>query len=79
MKLHKTMKPIALAEIGMGIATSAFAGEPIRFDNGGVLQWRVNSTYTLSTRIESRDALLSSQARNANGNDGNNFFVDLSL
>lgn len=74
MKLHKKMKPIALAVIGMGIATSAFAGEPIRFDNGGVLQWRVNSTYTLSTRIESRDALLSSQATNANGNDGNNNF-----
>ena len=51
MKLHKKMKPIALAVIGMGIASSAFAGEPIQFDNGGVLQWRVNSTYTLSTRI----------------------------
>lgn len=74
MKLHKKMKPIALAVIGMGVASSAFAGEPIQFDNGGVLQWRVNSTYTLSTRIESRDALLSSQTANANGNDGNNNF-----
>ncbi|HQZ01936.1 MAG TPA: DUF1302 family protein [Thauera sp.] len=74
MRLHKKMKPIALALIGMGIASSAFAGEPIQFDNGGVLQWRVNSTYTLSTRIESRDSLLSSQATNANGNDGNNNF-----
>ena len=80
MKLHKKIKPIALAVIGMGIASSAFAGEPIQFDNGGVLQWRVNSTYTLSTRIESRDALLGGDFRangipiNANGNDGNNNF-----
>ena len=74
MKLHKKMKPIALAVIGMGIASSAFAGEQIEFDNGGVLQWRVNSTYTLSTRIESRDSLLASDKTNANGNDGNNNF-----
>ena len=74
MKLHKKMKPIALAVIGMGIASSAFAGEQIEFDNGGVMQWRVNSTYTLSTRIESRDSLLASDKTNANGNDGNNNF-----
>ncbi|WP_345791843.1 DUF1302 family protein [Thauera sp. JM12B12] len=74
MKLHKKMKPVALAVIGMGVMSPAFAGKAIEFDNGMVLDWRVNSTYTMSTRLESRDALLSSEATNANGNDGNNNF-----
>lgn len=74
MKLHKKMKPIALAVVGMGVIAPAFAGQPIQFDNGMVLDWRVNSTYTMSSRLESRDALLASEATNAGGNDGNNNF-----
>jgi hypothetical protein len=74
MKLHKTMKPIALAVIGMGVVAPAFAGKAIEFDNGMVLDWRVNTTYTMSTRLESRDSYLASDAINANGNDGNNNF-----
>ena len=74
MKLHKKMKPVALAVIGMGVMAPAFAGKAIEFDNGMVLDWRVNTTYTMSTRLESRDPLLASEATNANGNDGNNNF-----
>jgi hypothetical protein len=74
MKLHKKMKPVALAVIGMGVMAPAFAGKAIEFDNGMVLDWRVNSTYTMSTRLESRDSLLASEASNRNGNDGNNNF-----
>ncbi|CAM5396203.1 DUF1302 family protein [Thauera mechernichensis] len=74
MKLHKKMKPVALAVIGMGVMAPAFAGKAIEFDNGMVLDWRVNTTYTMSTRLESRDPLLASEASNRNGNDGNNNF-----
>ena len=74
MKLHKKMKPVALAVIGMGVMSPAMAFKAIEFDNGAVLESRLTSTYTLSTRLESRDPLLSSQELNANGNDGNNNF-----
>lgn len=78
MKLLGKMKPVAIAVMGMGMGlgavSSASAGEPVEFDNGMVLDWRVNATYTLSTRLESRDPLLASEATNANGNDGNNNF-----
>lgn len=74
MKLHEKMKPIALALIGMGMAAPALAFEDIEFDNGMVLESRVTATYTLSTRLSSPDRLLSSNATNANGNDGNNNF-----
>lgn len=74
MKLHKNMKPIALALFVMGGIAPASAFETIEFDNGAVLESRVTSTYTLSTRLEDRDALLSSNTRNLNGNDGNNNF-----
>ena len=79
MKLHKKMKPIALAVIGMGIAAPALAFEAVEFANGAVLESRVTSTYTLSTRLEDRDSLLSSNASNLNGNDGNNNFDKGSL
>lgn len=68
------LTPIAVAVIGMGLAAPVFAGEQIEFDNGMKLDWRLNSTYTVSSRIEGRDALLESEARFANGNDGNNNF-----
>ncbi len=80
MKLHKKMKPIALAVIGMGIAAPALAFEAVEFDNGAVFESRLTTTYTLSTRLEDRDPLLSGnfdargRSINANGNDGNNNF-----
>ena len=46
MKLHKKMKPIALAVVGLGMAAPALAFEDIEFDNGMVLESRVTSTYT---------------------------------
>jgi hypothetical protein len=71
MKLHKKMKPVALAVIGMGMVGPAMAFEAIEFDNGAVLESRLTTTYTLSTRLEERDPLL---ANNPGGNDGNNNF-----
>lgn len=73
MKLNNRLTPIASVVIGMGmcIAAPVFAGEPIEFANGMKLDWRVNTTYTLSTRLESPDKKL---AANAGGNDGDNNF-----
>ena len=71
MKLHKKMKPVALAVIGMGVVAPAMAFDAIEFDNGAVLESRLTTTYTLSTRLEDRDRVL---ANNAGGNDGNNNF-----
>ncbi|EPZ14710.1 hypothetical protein M622_04470 [Thauera terpenica 58Eu] len=71
MKLHKKIKPIALAVIGMGAMAPAMAFEAVEFANGAVFESRLTSTYTLSTRLEGRDKLL---AGNASGNDGNNNF-----
>lgn len=79
MQLHEKMKPIALALVGMGLSAPALAFEAIEFDNGAVLESRVTTTYTLSTRLEDQDRLLSSNATNANGNDGNNNFDKGSL
>lgn len=76
MRLHNKMKPVALAVIGMGVIAPATAFEAIEFDNGAVLESRVTSTYTLSTRLEDQDPVL---ARNASGNDGNNNFDKGSL
>ena len=60
MRLQQKMTPIALALIGVGGAAPASAFESIEFENGAVLESRVTSTYTLSTRLEDRDSLLSS-------------------
>lgn len=76
MKLHKKMKPVALAVIGMGMVAPVMAFEPIEFENGAVLESRLTTTYTLSTRLEDQDRLL---ANNAGGNDGNNNFDKGSL
>ncbi|GAB1425352.1 hypothetical protein MASR2M16_25860 [Thauera terpenica] len=71
MSLSNKIKPTALTVIGMGVMASAVAFEPIALANSAVLESRVTSTYTLSTRLEGRDPLL---AGNASGNDGNNNF-----
>jgi hypothetical protein len=72
------MKPVALAVIGMGVMAPAMAFDAIQFDNGAVLESRVTATYTLSTRLEDRDPVLSG-TNNASGNDGNNNFDKGSL
>lgn len=71
MKLHNKMKPIALAVVGMGIAIPASAFDTIEFENGATFESRVTTTYTLSTRLEDRDSVLT---KNAAGNDGDNNF-----
>ena len=45
-------------------------------DNGYTRDWRVNSTYTLSTRLENQDSKISAYS---GGNDGNNNFDKGSL
>ena len=76
MKMHIALRPLALALLGAGLATPAFAGESIELDNGYKVDWRVNSTYTLSTRMEDRDAKI---AAYSGGNDGTNNFDKGSL
>lgn len=71
MTLHKQMKPIALALIGMGTIAPALAFDEIKFDNGMVLESRLTTTYTLSSRLENRDPVLKNFAT---GNDGDNNF-----
>lgn len=73
MKFNNSLTPIACALLALGacVAAPATAGEPVVFDNGMKLDWRVNTTYTLSGRLESQDRKL---AANAGGNDGNNNF-----
>lgn len=71
MKLPKKMKPIALAVIGIGTIAPAAAFDDIEFNNGAVFESRLTTTYTLSSRLEDRDRVLS---RNASGNDGDNNF-----
>lgn len=73
MTQKRSLSPLVAALMCAGIASPAIAGEAIKFDNGMTLDWRVNSTYTLSTRLESRDHLLSGTS-NPGGNDGNNNF-----
>jgi hypothetical protein len=74
--MHIALRPLALALLGAGLATPAFAGESIELDNGYKVDWRVNSTYTLSTRMEDRDAKI---AAYSGGNDGTNNFDKGSL
>ncbi|MCK6389052.1 MAG: DUF1302 domain-containing protein, partial [Zoogloea sp.] len=76
MKMHTALRPLALALLGAGVTAPALAGEPIELDNGYKLDWRVNSTYTLSTRMENRDPKI---AAYSGGNDGTNNFDKGSL
>jgi len=63
--------PIALAAALLCAAGAAGAGETIEFGDGYKFDWRVNTNYSLSTRMKSADPLLSA---NAAGNDGDNNF-----
>lgn len=73
MNQKRMVSPLVAALMACGIVGPVFAGDPIKFDNDMTLEWRVNSTYTLSSRLNSQDKLLSGTA-NPGGNDGNNNF-----
>lgn len=68
---YKKMSPVALAASLLCLAGAAQAGEPIDFGDGLVLDWRVGTTYTLSSRLKSPDSVL---AGSAGANDGDNNF-----
>jgi len=75
-KVNKKATRIAvavLAACGAGSAGNALAGETVDLGNGIKLDWRLNTTYTLSTRLSAPDPLLSG-TKNAGGNDGDNNF-----
>lgn len=67
----KQSSPIAVAVAMLCAASAAGAGETIEFGDGYKFDWRVNTTYTLSQRMEKPDPLL---AASAGSNDGNNNF-----
>lgn len=71
MKLNNTLLPVAVAVGTLVAASAAQAGEPITLENGAVIDWRLNTNYTLGTRMKSADPLL---AGNAAANDGDNNF-----
>lgn len=62
----------------LALAGPALAGEPVEFDNGLKLDWRLGTTYTLAQRMKAPAALLSGSA-NAGGNDGDNNFAKHAL
>lgn len=68
---YKNLSPIALAAALLCAAGSASAGEPIEFGDGYKLDWRLNTTYTLSRRMGSADPKL---AAASGSNDGDNNF-----
>jgi hypothetical protein len=71
MIISKKLTPIAAALFALWGGAPAFAGEPIEFENGLKLDWRASTSYTLSTRIESPDPVLTGAA---GSNDGDNNF-----
>jgi hypothetical protein len=69
-----TLAVAAAALVSMlGMSGTARAGETVDLGNGLKFDWRLNTTYTLSTRLNDADPLLSGTS-NAGGNDGNNNF-----
>jgi Protein of unknown function (DUF1302) len=76
MTTMKTLKPVAAAVLAMTLAGAAQAGETVEFDNGLKLDWRLNTTYTLSQRLKNADPVL---AGNKGGNDGDNNFAKNAL
>ena len=55
---NNALKPIALAVMGVGAWGAAVAGETVDLGGGFLLDWRVNSTYTLSQRVKNPDSNL---------------------
>lgn len=70
------MKPVAAAVMLVCANQSASAFETLEFANGARLETRINTTYTLSSRMEEADPLL---AAATGSNDGNNNFDDGAL
>ena len=68
---YENLLPIALATAVLCGAGVANAGERIEFGDGYKLDWRLNTTYTLSRRMESPDPKL---AAASGSNDGDNNF-----
>lgn len=68
---NNALKPIALALLGMGAWGSAVAGETVDLGGGFLLDWRVNTTYTLSQRVKNPDSILTGYG---SGNDGDKNF-----
>lgn len=68
---YKKLSPVALAASLLCLAGAASAGEPIDFGDGLKLDWRIGTTYTLSSRVKSPDPLL---AGASGSNDGDNNF-----
>lgn len=58
---------------GFALASPAYAGDSIEFDNGVKLDWRLSTTYTVGARVEGQSGLLTG-AKNAGANDGDNNF-----
>lgn len=76
MNTNRRLSPVGVAVLLACAGQSAQAFETIEFQNGARLETRINTTYTLSTRVEDREDLL---ARNTGGNDGNNNFDQWAL
>jgi hypothetical protein len=76
MKTYKKSTLAAAASAALAalcMSPAAQAGETIEMGNGLKLDWRLNTTYTLATRLNDADPRLSG-TNNAGGNDGNNNF-----
>ncbi len=76
MTFNSKLTPLALAVAGLGYAAPSLAGEPIEFDNGAKLEWRLTGTYSMAQRVKGASPVL---AANAGGNDGDNNFAKNSL
>ena len=79
MKNLKRLTPVAVAVSLLAVGQAPLAGEPIQFGDGYVFDWRVNTTYTLSTRLNDRDPLLAGSSGSSGSNDGNRNFDKGSL
>ena len=77
MKSNKARTLAALLALtALGNTPPALAGETVEFDNGAKFDWRLNTSYTLSTRLKAPDSMLKADS---SSNDGNNNFDKGSL
>lgn len=74
--LDRLVKTGLVAAIAAGVSTMASAGEPIHFENGGVLQWNVTTSYALGMRMSKQDSKLIADPL---ADDGNRNFDRYSL
>jgi hypothetical protein len=71
---YKKSSPVALAVSLLCLAGAAQAGEPIDFGDGLKLDWRIGTTYTLSSRVHDSDPKLVIGSKVGGANDGDNNF-----